>query len=331
MVSALAGAIRFIMVAIMTAVTFIAPFSGQKEGKIERKNENCKAAFAAISDTHLKDNFIRLGMFEFGLQDMAEATDRLDALVIDGDITDHGYPEHWQGFTDTLLKYNISDNNIMVLGNHDTWGGDRTYDYTKESFIKYSKEATGREIEEVYFSAEINGYPVIVLGSQADHTGPTFYQDQLDWFAAEMAKASEKGLPIFVFCHQPFNGMHGLPLNWEMEKDADPTDGGIGEHSDYILDICNRYKNVIFVSGHIHAGLSNDEDGTNYSSVEKLGNVTSVNLPSYEYFDVLRHGHMVNGTGFVFEIYENEILLRARNFATGTWLEKYDFTIEIEK
>ena len=136
MLSAVAGAIRFVMVAIMTVVTFITPFLGKKEDKIARKNENCKAAFAAISDTHLKDNFIRLGMLEFGLQDMAEADDRLDALVINGDITDHGYPEHWQGFTDTLLKYDISDNNIMVLGNHDTWGGDRTYEYTKGNFIK---------------------------------------------------------------------------------------------------------------------------------------------------------------------------------------------------
>jgi hypothetical protein len=40
---------------------------------------------------------------------------------------------------------------------------------------------------------------------------------------------------------------------------------------------------------------------------------------------------MVNGTGFVFEVYDGEILLRARNFATGTWLENYDVTIEIEK
>ena len=329
MLSAIASVIRSVMVVIMTVVTFIAPFSHKKESKIERKNENCKAAFAAISDTHLKDNFIRLGMFEFGLQDLAQAKDKLDAFVIDGDITDHGYPEHWQAFTDTLLKYDVSDNNIMVLGNHDTWGGDRTYEYTKSNFIKYSKDATGRDIDDVYFTADICGCPVIVLGSQADHTGPTFYRDQLDWFAEEMAKAAEKGLPIFVFCHQPFNGTHGLPYNWELEKDADPDDGGIGESSDEILEICNRYKNVVFISGHVHAGLSTADDKTNYSSVEKVGNVTSVNLPSYEYFDFMRGGHLFNGTGYIFEVYDNEILLRARNFATGTWLEKYDYVIEI--
>ncbi|MBR3620865.1 MAG: MBL fold metallo-hydrolase [Clostridia bacterium] len=89
MLSALAGAIRFVMVAIMTVATFLTPFLGKKEGKIERKSEDCKAAFAAISDTHLTDSFIRLGMFEFGLQDMAEATDRLDALVITHPDLDH--------------------------------------------------------------------------------------------------------------------------------------------------------------------------------------------------------------------------------------------------
>ncbi len=331
MLSALVSVIRAAMVAVMTVITLVAPFTQQREAKIARKKDGCKASFAAISDTHLKNNFIRLGMFEFGLQDMAEADDKLDAVIFDGDITDSGDAENWQAFADTLNKYSVSDNNIMVLGNHDTWGGDRSPEYTKETFIKFSKEATGREIDNVYFTAEINGYPVIVLGSEGDHTSATISQQQIDWFAEEMEKASQTNLPIFVFCHQPFNGTHNLPYNWELNKDDPPDEGGIGDASGEILAIVEKYNNVVFVSGHIHAGLSTADDGTSYSSVENHGNWVSVNLPCYEYPDVRRGGYIANGTGFVFEIYENEILLRARNFATGTWLEKYDTVIELNK
>ena len=331
MLSALVTVIRSAMVAIMTLVTLVAPFAGQKEAKISRKSAGCKAAFAAISDTHIKNNFIRLGMLEFGLQDMAQAEEKLDAVVFDGDITDEGNEENWQAFADSLKKYDISGNNIMVLGNHDTWGGDRTPEYTRETFIKFSKEATGREIGNVYFTAEINGYPVIVLGSEGDSTSATISQTQIDWFAAEMEKASLKGMPVFVFCHQPFNGTHNLPYSWELNKDDPPDKGGIGDASDAILGIVEKYKNVVFISGHIHAGLSSADDGTAYASVENHGGWTSVNLPCYEYPDVRRGGNITNGTGYVFEIYENEIVLRARNFATGTWLEKYDMVIEIAK
>ncbi|MBQ6267213.1 MAG: metallophosphoesterase [Clostridia bacterium] len=329
MLSAFAAAVRFVMVAIMTVVTVIAPFSQKKEAKIARMNADCRAAFAAISDTHLKDNFIRLGMFEFGLQDLAQAQDRLDAFVIDGDITDCGDVENWEAVAKTLNKYDISNNNIMVLGNHDTWGGDRTPDYTRETFIKFTKDATGREIEQVYFTTEINGYPVIVLGSEGDNTSATISQTQIDWFADEMAKAAATGLPIFVFCHQPFNGTHGLPYSWEMNEDEDPDTGGIGDASDALLAIVEQYQNVIFISGHIHTGFTNKDSKYGFESVERHGSYTLVNLPCYEYPDVQRGGHINNGTGYVFEIYDGEILLRARNFATGTWLEEYNETIPV--
>ncbi|MBR0113218.1 MAG: metallophosphoesterase [Clostridia bacterium] len=333
MLSSAVAVLRGLVVVFMTAATVLMPFSHEKEQKITRKNENCRASFAAISDTHLKDNFIRLGMLEFGLRDMEKAKDRLDAVVFNGDITDHGYPEQWQGFTDTLLKYDISGNNIMVIGNHDTWGKDDDYEYTRKNFVKYSKEATGRKISNVYFTTKINGYPVIVLGSEADHTYATISKKQINWFAAEMKKASKTGLPIFVFCHQSFNGTHGLPYNWELDKNEDdPTTGGIGDASDDILRIVKKYKNVFFISGHIHAGMTVEgSDKTFYSSVEKHGNYTLVNLPCYEYPDVRRGGHISNGTGYVFEMYDGEVLLRARNFASGTWLEKYDVTVKLAK
>lgn len=321
--------VRRMLITVMTLSFIFSPITGDKEGKIKRKNENCNASFAAISDMHLKDNFIRQGMFELGLADMAEAEDRLDAVVFNGDITDHGYIEMWDCFAEATGNYDVTDNYIIVAGNHDTWGPDRdNLDTVKQAFIDYNKKVAGRDITEMYYSADINGYPVIVLGSEGDSTSATVSQTQLDWFAAEMEKASKTGLPIFVFFHQPINQTHGLPYTWEMEDEEDPDEGGIGAASDAVLNIIKQYKNVFYISGHIHAGFTT-EDNKLYTSVERYDGYTLINLPCYMYPDVLRGSNITNGTGYVFEIYDDEVLLRARNFATGTWCTKYDISVAI--
>ena len=318
-------------ISIVVAISSIfAPITGKKFQKIQHYKDDCQASFAVISDTHLKDNFIRLGMLEFGLIDMENAKDKLDAVVFDGDITDHGYIDMWDGFARTMAKFDIADQTILVAGNHDTWGPDRdNIETVKETFIKYNKEVSDRDISEMYYTTNIKGCPVIVLGSEEDHTNATISQTQIDWFAAEMEKASKTGLPIFVFLHQSINGTHGLPYNWSKDE-TDPFDeGGIGEASDDILHIIEQYKNVFYISGHIHAGFSNEKSHSYYTSVERHDGYTLINVPCYEYPDVIRGNYPNNGTGYVFEVYENEVMLRARNFSTGRWLSRYDEVIEL--
>ena len=37
----------------------------------------------------------------------------------------------------------------------------------------------------------------------------------------------------------------------------------------------------------------------------------------------------MNGNGYSIEVYENEVVLRARNFIAGVWLTDYDVTIPL--
>ncbi|MCQ2483770.1 MAG: metallophosphoesterase [Clostridia bacterium] len=332
MLSFIVKAARILISAVLALTTIFSPVTGKKLQKIKHYKDDCKVSIGVISDTHLKDNFIRLGMLEFGLLDMSKAKDRLDAVVFDGDITDHGYIEHWEGFAKTMSKYDIADQTILVAGNHDTWGPDRdNIETVKQTFIDYNKKVSDRDINGMYYTTNVKGYPVIVLGSEEDHTSATISQTQIDWFAAEMEKASKTGLPIFVFLHQSINGTHGLPYNWGLDE-TDPYDeGGIGEASDDILHIIEKYNNVFYISGHIHAGLSNEKSHSFYTSVEKHDGYTLINVPCYEYPDVQRGNYPNNGTGYVIEVYENEVMLRARNFSTGRWLTRYDETIELIK
>lgn len=339
----LAKTVSVLLAVIMFITAPVNFLFGKRTKKIEDAEENCRLSFAAISDMHLdeKASFISDGMLELGFMDMDKAKDRLDAVVFDGDITNHGYFEQWDIFASSVARHNISDNLFIVTGNHDTWGPNRD-DFTNPvdgvlpTFIKYNRTVSDRNISNMYYSGIVNGYCFICLGSEHDNTCAYLSDKQLDWFAREMKKASAAGLPVFVFCHQPLNGTHGLPYNWGLDKKDPPDEGGIGDQSDAVAAVLKKYDNVFYISGHIHAGLkrASAKLGVDYASVEYMENnngnkVTLINLPCFANPDVLRLGHVSNGCGFVVEAYDSHVLLRARNFGAGTWLTRYDVSVEL--
>ena len=132
-----------------------------------------------------------------------------------------------------------------------------------------------------------------MLGSEDDSTDAFLSKTQLKWFAAQMKKAAATGKPIFVFLHQPLNGTHGTPYNFDLDRDADADEGGVGEQSDQVLRILKKYDNVFYFSGHLHAGFKNagSKLGAPYASIEYLKNnngnrITLVNSPMYIFFDL---------------------------------------------
>ena len=335
--------ISFFLAAVMIVSFPINLLIGKQRAKIARAEDGCGVCFAAISDTHIdeKTNMFCAGVLKSGLSDMEKAQDRLDALVFDGDITNHGYIKQWDIFSSAVSQYDTADNLFLVIGNHDTWGPNRE-DFTNPvdgvlpTFIKYNKEIAGRDIDKMYYSDILNGYYFIALGSESDSTCAYLSDEQLNWFDGEMAKAARTGLPIFVFCHQSVNQTHGLPYNWELNKNDPPDEGGIGDQSDAVVEILKKYDNVFYFSGHIHAGFKNEGSkiGVKYSSVEYIennngNNITLINIPCFANPDISRGGHIANGCGWVVEAYNEKVLLRARNFTAGTWLTKYDVSIEL--
>ena len=316
-----------IILSVFNVFTF--PFFGYYTAKTEPLDaQNCKLNFAAISDIHMKDSELRAFMLGFGLCDMENSDSKMDALVCAGDLTDHGYKEEWEMLVSAFDGYNPAKNIILAQGNHDTWTEDEGYNLAREYFIDYSEQITGREIANEYYSTKINGYTFIVLASEYDHTDMYVSDTQLVWLESEMVKASLDGLPIFVVSHWPLNQSHGLPETWG-DDDMEPDDGGIGDQSAKVEEILKSYENVFMITGHIHSGFSNDsQKNTNgYVSVESDGSFHSVNLPSYMYLTI--RGRIANGTGFTFEVYENEVILRARSFSAGVWYTDYNWTIEL--
>ncbi len=307
---------------------FFGFFAGEDNYKVKNEDE-ILLNFAAISDIHMTDEFARVQVLKCGLWDMDHAQDELDALVLTGDLTDHGLAEQYENLKKAFEPYSPAKEILMVVGNHDTWtDDDDRYEPAKENFIKYSKEITGRELTECYYTTEINGYTFIVMASEGTRTSAYISDTQLQWLRAEMDKASEKGLPIFVISHWPIAETHGLPESWG-DDEPELLDGSFGDQNYEVEAILKDYENVFMISGHIHNGLVNEDqvDTYGYASVETYGSLHSINLPSFMYMGI--RGRVMNGLGYSIEVYEDEVLIRARSFTSGVWYTDYDVTIPI--
>lgn len=322
-------AISAVFMAITTLLAF--PFAGNISADFAPKNEeNVRLTFATLSDTHMKDSATRAFMLELGLSDMQDADHPLDALVHAGDITDHAYEEQWQKTADVFAKYTPAKNIILGVGNHDTWGSDEDdrYPESQERFMKYGGQIMNRELDKVYYSTKVNGYTFVVMSSEDDGTDAYVSDEQLAWLDATLAEAAADNLPIFLVFHQPLNLSHGLPETWG-DDEPEPMDGGIGEQSDKVEAILRKYKNIFYISGHLHNGIGDKftSEAWGYKSVETNGNITSVNLPAYMYLTY--RGQVMSGLGFVFEVYDDEVIIRARSYSSNVWYTDYEYTVEL--
>lgn len=322
----------FVTVVLTFLNLFTFPFFGFYAGEDNYKvkdAEEIRLNFAAIADIHMTDEFARVQVLKCGLWDMDHAHDDLDALVLAGDLTDNGRVEQYENLKKAFEPYSPAKEIIMAVGNHDTWTDeDDAYEPAKENFIKYSKEITGRELTECYFTTEINGYTFIVMASEDTHTDAYISDTQLQWLREEMDKASEKDLPVFVISHWPLAESHGLPETWG-DDEPELLDGSFGDQNYEVEAILKDYENVFFITGHLHNGFVNEaqENFYGYVSVESDGSFHSINLPSFMYMGI--RGRVMNGCGYSIEVYEDEVLVRARSFTSDIWYTDYDVTIPI--
>lgn len=260
--------------------------------------------------------------FNAACEDLANANDGVDALLIAGDIAENGLACEYEYITEKLTPANV-DGFMMAVGNHDVRL--RSYKQVVNRFTAFSNNLNsicGNDdytMEELHYTYEINGYKFIVLGTDRTEFEESYISEaQLEWLDSELKSATANGKPAFVVCHQSLKDTHGLPDTW---NSPDNRAGTVGEQSDDIKEILNKYNNVIMISGHLHTGIGQ-------YTYEKIDNFHSVNLPSTAI--VNKDGDYNNaGIGFVIEAYDNHVLFRARDFAQGKYIPDYDIDIAI--
>ena len=325
---------------LMAIFLTILPYKGLELPVINTAKDDSKMVVEMIADTHLENKeFLRQTFMKAGFRNLSRAATPIDAVVVAGDLTNYADESSLVKYYEILDKFSPAPV-ISCAGNHDIGhAGDRdvtdiSREEAKANYIRYNNEYLGINAEDNYYSYEVKGYKFIVIGDICYDGGHwdalDLGDEQLAFLDSELASATAEGKPAFVVCHWPVDGMNGQEIIW--------PGSGIDLSKNDVKSVMEKYDNVFYISGHIHAGYkkSDSKIGAKYGSVEYMENnngnkITLVNLPSYLYFDFIHGGHLANGCGWVIEAYDDEVVLRARNFATGTWITLYDETVELVK
>ncbi len=262
--------------------------------------------------------------FRAAAEDLGNASTDIDALILVGDIAENGLQCEYEVVTNHLADSGVK-NYLFAVGNHDVRL--RLYKQVVSRFTEFQnnlndKAESDLAIDKLNYTYEINGYTFIVMGTDRTEFEESYFgEEQLKWLDSTLAAKAKDGKPVFVIVHQPLALTHGLPLTWG--NGTNKKAGHVGEQSDELEAIMNKYKNVIMLNGHLHTGLGQ----YNY---EKVGNFHSINVPSTSI--VNKDGEYNDaGTGYMVEVYADKVVFRARDFAKGTYLPDYDIEIALVK
>ncbi len=287
---------------------------------INAKNpDEAKLVFAALADPQISNYmFDRYAVFGNAMADLHASEYDLDAVVLAGDVAENGLAEEYQLVYDGL-KGIEGCRYISATGNHDIRL--RAYSQSKKRFNEFANALNNNEnpVSEFHFTEVVNGYKFIVMGSDKTAFEEAYISDaQLEWLDNELK--AENGKPTFVILHQPLKLTHDLPNTWGNGTNVNA--GSVGDQSDAIKEILTSYKNVVLITGHLHTGFGE-------ASYEQIGDLHLVNVPS---LTINNKDGQYNGSGlgYIVEVYDNEIIFRARNLETGKWLPDYDETITLK-
>ncbi len=316
-------------------VTAIYSFNGgviapSTEAPIKAVNpDEVKLTFVTVADPQISNYmFDRYQALQEAVIDLENAECNFDAIVGIGDIAENGLAEEYQLVIDEFKD--IDARYIMATGNHDTRL--RSYKQIVKRFTKFTNALNGEENValnsyaegKLAYSEEVNGYKFIVMGADnASFEEAYISEAQLEWLDAELASA-DADKPVFVLLHQPLKLTHNLPNNWGNGTNKEA--GSVGEQSDAIKAILAKNganKPVVLLTGHLHAGFSE-------FSYEKIETFHSFNVPAFS-IDNEDGAEGGDGSGltYIVEVYDDEILFRARNLEEGKWMPQFDTTINL--
>ena len=294
--------LKDLLATVMTLLMMLSPaFGGNGAAYQAEKPEELVTSFVAVSDIHVETNNPDAYRAYYDLLEGIKGGENIDTVVYCGDNVMNGQFLENVFFYLGLRGVMPAENNIVVAGNHDFGNGTGNYDRHRNDFLANSALYPGRVIDKPYYYEVIDGCYMIVLASETDSVNDCLISDeQFTWLQEVLDQAAAEDATIFVINHHPVNYL-------------------IAESNDKLANVLNKYDNLFYIHGHVHNQLTK-------SSFYEWNGVKSINLP--------RSTEIVNyepGDGIVVEVYENEILVRGRDFITGEWIDGLEYRYELTK
>ena len=329
---------------LLSIFVTLVPYGGLAECGIVAKEDDCLFNMEIISDIHIEANWpFRTGFLKQALRSFKNAKTPVDALVVPGDLTNYGDEASLAKFYNTIKEYSPCPV-VAVAGNHDIGHvGDRnktdiTRDEARQNVIDYYNDYSGQNTENNYYAIEINGYKFITFGDEVNgyeikdgekvpHEGGkwdgiTMTEEELEFIDNELKNREDDSKPCFVVSHWALDGMNGEDMIWD--------GSGIDREQYDVQSILEKYKNVYYISGHMHGGVRAKAVGEKYNipMAQKVNGVTYISLPSFGIVNM--YGLTYSGTGAQLEVYEDKVLFRPKNYLTGTWYTNAEYSFELD-
>ena len=290
--------IKEVVATFMILLNMVSPFSVSNGVPYEAENpDELIASIVTISDVHVETNYPESYNNLYMILDGIKAGKNIDAVVYTGDNVMNGQALENFFFYSAVKAMKPAENNFVLAGNHDLGNQAGDYEALLENYIRNNKTYLGEDVGKGYYYRVVNGCYLIMLISEEESTWDFVIGDeQLEWLENVLKEANEKNAPVLVFNHYP------LYYNETTGKK--------------VASLLNEYNANLFLYGHYH----NEMGADNFSKWE---NINIINLPRVT--ETTEYGA---GDGVVIEVYEGKIVVRARNFITGEWLEDLVYTYE---
>ncbi|MBQ7117407.1 MAG: metallophosphoesterase [Clostridia bacterium] len=289
--------IKDVIATILTLLMMLSPaFGGQGAAYTAEKPEELVMSFAAVSDTHVETNNPESYRAFYDLLEGVKAGENHDAAVYLGDNVMNGQIPENIFFYAGVRGVMPAERNFVAVGNHDLGNGEGDYEKFRTNYLFNNAFFLGNRLDKTYYYKVVNGCYMIFLASEALSVNEcVMSEEQLSWLEAVLDEAAAADAPVFVFNHHPLYYLKGV-------------------ESDALAKLLSGYDRLLYIHGHIHDELGAD-------NFKNQGGVETINLPrSTEVVDY------EPGDGIVVEVYEDEIVVRGRDFIKGEWIEGLRYT-----
>lgn len=270
--------------------------AGPAEQYSAKNEDRLIADFTVLSDTHIEgNNYDTYKTFRRLLNSVKANKNGTDALVFLGDNTMNGQDIESMFFYGTLDRVKPANNIFVVQGNHDVGNGEGDYEQLRDRFLDYNNIFFDAGLTKAYYHRIVKGCYLIFLASESDTVNDAYISDeQIEWLRDILAEAQEAGCPIFVFNHHPIYAVQDDTMKLVRELQG--------------------IDNLLYIFGHTHWALTPE-----WTIYEEYG-IQSINLPRC----------IDDGIGLQIEVYEDEVVVRIRDYYDDLWVEGYEKTYEIK-
>lgn len=299
--------LKDLLATIMTLLMILSPaFGSSAEAFTAKDPEALVTSFAAVSDIHVETNTPESYKNLKNVLEGIEAGENIDTVVYTGDNVMNGQILENLFFYSAVRGVMPAENNIVLPGNHDYGNGEGNFEQLRTNFLANNALYLGNIITKDYFYRVIDGvYMVCLVSEDPDTSDFMMSYEQLEWLEGVLKEADEAKAPIFVFAHFPIRYLDWKPYEVKAAE---------------LTALLETYDVELYVHGHIHNNIDGEDN------FYKQGKINCVNLCR-----ITEITEYEPGNGLVIEVYENDFVIRVRNFIDGEWNDALERTFPITK